>query len=225
MTDRPPHLDRRRFLVAGLGAVLAACAGQTGGATSTASPSPTRSPSASPSPTPTSPSPSPSPSPTATQAAAATPDLPTGIVPTRVRIPSIGVDAPCVELQLKADEVEVPEDFDDTGWWVQTRRPGEIGPAVIGGHVDSRSGPAVFYRIGELRPGDEIVVEDEAGETRTFAVDREPLQVDKYERPQEVFGFTDPVPQLRLITCGGDFNPAIGHYTDNIVVFSSVVEA
>lgn len=223
MTDRPPHLDRRRFLVAGLGAVLAACAGQTGGSTSASTPTPgrTEAPSSTPSPTA---SPTPSASPTEAAAAAA-PELPTGIVPTRVRIPSIGVDAPCIELQLKADEVEVPEDFDDTGWWVQTRRPGEIGPAVIGGHVDSRSGPAVFFRIGELRPGDEIVVEDEAGETRTFTVDREPLQVDKYERPQEVFGFTDPVPQLRLITCGGDFNPAIGHYTDNIVVFSSLADA
>ena len=223
MTDRPASLDRRRFLVAGLGAVLAACSGQTTSPSAASSPSPTGRPSPTRAPSPTA---APSPSASATEvAAAATPDLPTGIVPTRVRIPSIGVDAPCIELQLKADEVEVPEDFDDTGWWVQTRQPGEIGPAVIGGHVDSRSGPAVFYRIGELQPGDEIVVEDDAGETRTFAVDREPLQVDKYERPQEVFGFTDPVPQLRLITCGGDFNPAIGHYTDNIVVFSTIVDA
>lgn len=146
-------------------------------------------------------------------------DLPTGIVPTSVLIPAIGVDAPCVQLNLTADEVEVPEDFGDTGWWVQTRKPGEIGPAVIGGHVDSKSGPAVFYRLRDLRPGDEVTVRDADGESRVFVVNQDPIQVDKYERPPEVFGFGEGRPELRLITCGGDFNPSIGHYTDNIVVF------
>lgn len=231
MPDQRPLLDRRRFIVAGLGAVLAACAGQTDGdpvaagdATSDASPSPSDAPSADAS-TPASPSPSPSPSasPSETYDITTTPgggqDLPTGIVPTRTRIPSLGVDAPCIELNLTSEEVEVPEDFGDTGWWVQTRKPGEIGPAVIGGHVDSKSGPAVFFRLKELRPGDEVVVSDDQGESRTFVVSQDPIQVDKYERPPEVFGFTNARPELRLITCGGDFNPNIGHYTDNIVVF------
>lgn len=221
MSDRP-LLDRRRFIVAGLGAVLAACAGQTGdsstagAAGSSPSPAPTPSPTADGDPVA-----APSPSQTDATAAASSGgrELPTGIVPTSVVIPAIGVDAPCVELNLTADEVEVPEDFGDTGWWVQTRQPGEIGPAVIGGHVDSKSGPAVFFRLRDLRPGDEVTVRDDAGESRTFVVNQDPIQVDKYERPPEVFGFGEGRPELRLITCGGDFNPSIGHYTDNIVVF------
>lgn len=227
MTD--PLLHRRRFLVAGIGSLLAACAGGASGVNGSGaqddiagadrSPSPRPSPEPAPSRSATA-SPSPRESFDITTSPSAGQDRPTGIVPTRVEIPAIGVDAPCIELNLTAQEVEVPEDFDDTGWWVQTRKPGEIGPAVIGGHVDSRSGPAVFFRLRDLRPGDEITVRDEAGETRTFVVDRDPIQVDKYERPEEVFGFTDPRPELRLITCGGDFNPAIGHYTDNIVVFA-----
>ncbi len=223
MTDRPnPPLDRRRFLVAGLGAVLAACTGQTGTPTAagTASPPPTPSPSPSPSPTPT---PTSTPSPAAEVDITSTPGggagLPTGIVPARIQVPAIGVDATCVEVNLRSDEVEVP-DFGLAGWWVQTRRPGEIGPAVIGAHVDSKSGPDVFFRLRELRTGDEITVVDEAGETRTFVVDRDPIQVKKDERPPEVFGFGEARPELRLITCGGDFNPNIGHYVDNIVVFA-----
>ena len=139
-------------------------------------------------------------------------------MPTRVRIPAIDVDVSCVEVNLRADEVEVP-DFGLAGWWVQTRKPGEIGPAVIGGHVDSKSGPDVFFRLKDLRPGDEVTVADESGEERTFVVNEDPIQVDKQERPPEVFGFGQARPELRLITCGGEFNPAIGHYTDNIVVF------
>ncbi len=224
MTDRRPMLDRRRFIVAGLGAVLAACAGQTDDSdlATSASPSSSPSPSGAPPATPT-------PTPEASPSAAATVDLsvtppggtfPTGIVPVRVEIPAIDVDAPCIELNLLANEVEVPEDFDDTGWWVQTRKPGEIGPAAIGGHVDSKRGPAVFYDLRRLEVGDEITVFDAEGESRTFVVNRDPIQIDKYDRPDEVFGFGENRPELRLITCGGDFNPSIGHYVDNIVVFA-----
>ena len=212
-----PILDRRRFLLAGLGATLAACAGTDTVDSAAASPTP----SASPKPTPT---PSPSPSASASAApvdASVSPvlDFPTGIIPTRIEIPAINVDAPVIELQLKAQSVEVPEDFDDTGWWVQTRQPGEIGPAVIGGHVDSKRGPAVFFKLKQLEAGDEVTVFDDAGESRTFVVSRPPIQVNKYERPPEVFGFGENRPELRVITCGGDFNPNIGHYVDNIVVF------
>ncbi len=224
MPDRPATtLHRRRFLTAGLTAVLAACAGEAttddqalDGAT--AEPSPTSSPS--PEPT-ASPSPSPSPATDPAELAAQSPtgaDLPTGIVPTRIEIPAIGVDATCVELQLRASEIEVP-DFGLAGWWVQTRKPGEIGPALMGAHVDSTSGPDVFFRLKDLRPGDEVTVTDDAGETRSFVVDAEPIQTDKQERPPEVLGFGEPRPELRLITCGGDFNPAVGSYDSNVVVF------
>lgn len=215
-----PRLDRRRFLTAGLGAVLAACTGGTDTApvAAPASPTPTPSPTSNPAPTP-SPDVSPSEALDITTTPGGGAGLPTGIVPTRVRIPAIGVDATCVEVNLRADEVEVP-DFGFAGWWVQTRRPGEIGPAVIGAHVDSRSGPDVFFRLRDLRTGDEITVADESGATRTFVVDQDPIQVKKDQRPPEVFGFGEPRPELRLITCGGDFNPNTGHYVDNIVVFA-----
>lgn len=228
MTDLPRrHLDRRRFLVAGLGALLAACAGGTGdddpvasGSTADSSPSPDG-PST---PTSSDTSSSPSPSPSASTFNGGTPegageDLPTGIVPTRIEIPAIDVDVQSMNVNLTADEVEVP-DFGLAGWWVQTRKPGEIGPAVIGGHVDSKSGPDVFFRLKELRPGDEVTVYDEAGESRTFTVNDEPLQINKYERPAGVFGFGEGRPELRLITCGGEFDPSIGSYDDNIVVFA-----
>lgn len=151
-------------------------------------------------------------------------DRPIGIDPVSISIPSIGVDAPIIGLQLSGAEPEVPSDFDDTGWYEQTRRPGEIGPAVIAGHVDSRSGPAVFFRLRDLTEGDEIVVIGDSGETRTFAV----VRTDRYPKddlPPEVFGFGEPVPELRLITCGGDFDRSTGHYRDNQVVYARLVEA
>ncbi len=95
--------------------------------------------------------------------------------------------------------------------------PGRLGPAVIAGHVDSRSGPAVFYRLRELRPGDLVVVERADGTRLRFLVER----VDRFPKAgfptAAVFG---PVPSaaLRLITCAGDFDRASGHYLDNLVV-------
>ena len=230
MTTDSTRMHRRRFVVAAASSLLAACAGASTGGPGTAPGAAadgagSHSPDASPSPTVSEATPSPAATQTADPAelAAQSPtggQFPTGVQPARIEIPALGVDAPVVDLQLKADEVEVPEDFGDAGWWVQTRRPGEIGPAVIGGHVDSRSGPAVFHRLRDLRPGDEIIVHGEDGATRTFEVDQDPVQVDKHDRPPEVFGFTNARPELRLITCGGDFDPSIGHYTDNIVVFA-----
>lgn len=159
--------------------------------------------------------------PTPTEAPTDIPEFvpPTGIAPMRIEIPTIGVDAPTIELSLAGEEPEVPTDFDDTGWYTQTRLPGEIGPAVIAGHIDSRSGPAVFARLDELRPGDEIIVRDGDGDSRTFVV-IEGAQYPKGDLPDSVFGFGGPEPELRLITCGGTFDADVGHYRDNYVVFA-----
>ncbi|HSK24271.1 MAG TPA: class F sortase [Egicoccus sp.] len=151
-------------------------------------------------------------------------EFPSGIVPTRVRIPAIGVDASVTELSLAGAEPEVPTDFDQVGWYHQTRKPGEIGPAVLAGHVDSLSGPAVFVDLAELGQGDEIVVADAAGEERRFVVE-ELGQYPKEDLPPEVFGFGGPQPDLRLITCGGSFDRASGHYRDNVVVYARLVGA
>lgn len=157
------------------------------------------------------------------QDAGARRDYPEGIVPVRVEIPAIGVDAGITDLSLAGSEPEVPQDFSQVGWYVQTREPGEIGPAVLAGHVDSRNGPAVFFELDSLQPGDEIVVTGEEGRRR-FLVD-DVGQYPKDQLPDEVFGFGDAQPQLRLITCGGSFDESSGHYRDNVVVYASRASA
>jgi hypothetical protein len=141
--------------------------------------------------------------------------------PGRVRIPAIGVDAPLEELHLDATgALEVPKDSGSAGWYADGTRPGEQGPAVIGGHVDSRTGPAVFFRLHELRPGDLVEVARGARWVR-FRV----VAVARYAKNHfptvAVYGPT-PTPELRLITCGGVFDRSRGSYVDNVVV-SAVV--
>jgi hypothetical protein len=142
--------------------------------------------------------------------------------PAKVVIPAIGVRARIVSLGLNPDRtLEVPEDFDDAGWWTGGHRPGERGPAVIAGHVDSTSGPAVFYRLGDLRPGDAIVVLRRDGTHARFAVQR----LERYPKSNfptaRVYSPTRR-PTLRLITCGGAFDDSTGHYHDNTVVYAVV---
>jgi hypothetical protein len=149
--------------------------------------------------------------------------FPTGIVPTRIEIPAIGVDATIIHMDITANNVEVPSDFSQVAWWRQTRLPGEIGPSVMGGHVDSRSGPAVFFRLKDLTSGDQIIIHGEDGGVRTFVVEHG-LQANKYDRPPEVFGYGQTRSELRLITCSGRFDPSIGHYEDNYVIFAHELE-
>lgn len=138
--------------------------------------------------------------------------------PARVRIPAIGVDAEVVHLGTTAEgALDVPSDPGVTGWWADGVRPGRHGPAVIAGHVDWTDGPAVFFRLGELRPGDVVEVEGRDGHRLTFTV-VEILEVPKEEFPTAtVYGPTER-PTLRLITCGGPFDRAGGHYLHNVVV-------
>lgn len=157
-------------------------------------------------------------------AAAAAAALPTGIVPERIRIPVLGVDAPTVDLGYEsATAIEVPDRAADAGWFTPSRLPGEIGPSVIAGHVDLDGGPAVFHRLRELEAGDEVFVTGVDGDSRTFEVTGQG-QYPKDELPPEVFGFGDAVPELRLITCGGVFDAQEGHYRDNVVVYTQLVE-
>jgi hypothetical protein len=140
--------------------------------------------------------------------------------PVRIQIPAIGVDAPIVPLGLNPDRtLEVPTDFADAGWWTGGPRPGERGPAVIAGHVDSHTGPAVFFRIGELRPGATIVVLRRDGSRARFSVQGS----ERYAKAQfptaRVYGATRGA-TLRLITCSGTFDRASGHYLDNTVVYA-----
>lgn len=144
-------------------------------------------------------------------------------VPTRLDIPAIGLHTTLLRLGLKPDHtVEVPPlDADaPAGWYENSVTPGEPGAAVMLGHVDTaREGPAVFFRLGVLKPGDPITVRRADGSTVHFAVTRV-ARYPKAEFPtQEVYG---PVryPELRLLTCGGSFDRRQRSYLDNIVVFA-----
>jgi sortase (surface protein transpeptidase) len=143
-----------------------------------------------------------------------------------VTIPSIGARSPeLVPLGLQpAGSIEVPQDFDLAAWFRHGPTPGEPGPAVIVGHVDSaEDGPAVFFRLTELDPGAEVLVERADGRTAVFTVERV-AQYRKDEFPTlEVYGNTDRA-ELRLITCGGTFDSSSGQYRGNVVAYARLVD-
>jgi sortase family protein len=142
--------------------------------------------------------------------------------PCRIAIPSIHVDAKVIRLGLNPDgTLEVPTDFSLTGWWAGGTQPGEAGPAVVVGHIDSKSGPAVFYRLRKLKPGAMVKIW-RAGESMVRYRVTGMTEVPKNDFPSKrVYGDLS-YPGLRLVTCGGAFNSAIGHYVDNIIVFGRV---
>lgn len=145
--------------------------------------------------------------------------------PVRIRIPAIGVSAAVVRLGLNRDgTLQVPADFGVTGWFTGGPAPGETGPAVIAGHIDSRRGPAVFYRLHALRPGDRVAVEQADGTTVQFAVEGS-AQYPKRAFPTEAVFGPSPDPLLRLITCGGAFDRSTRHYRDNVVVTARLASA
>ena len=138
--------------------------------------------------------------------------------PVRIEIPSIGVSSALVRLGLNPDgTMQVPGDYGVAGWFTGGPAPGETGPAVIAGHVDSRSGPAVFYRLGALRNGDAINILRADGTTTRFVADNVVRYPKQAFPTQAVFGPT-PDPVLRLITCGGRFDRARRSYVDNVIV-------
>ena len=143
--------------------------------------------------------------------------------PVRIQIPAIEVDAAVVALGLNQDgTLEVPTDFDVTGWYTGRSVPGDIGPSVVVGHVDSHTGPAVFFELSQLEVGDLIQIERSDQLVARFQI-LELTLVDKDEFPtQQVYGDTSE-PTLRLITCGGDFDRSAGSYEGNLIVFAEHV--
>ncbi len=142
--------------------------------------------------------------------------------PTRVTIPKIHVASALQRLGRAADgTVQVPNQWEVAGWYVLGPRPGDPGSAVILGHVDSTSGPAVFYRLRELRPGDEIDITCADGSQVRFVVQRTALYAKQRFPTDEVY-YPTLVPALRLVTCGGQFDFASGHYRSNVIVFATV---
>lgn len=159
-------------------------------------------------------------------ASAAAPVAPAMVrsVPTRLQIPRIGVDSALMELGLQDDGVlEVPPEGFPAGWYTGAPTPGELGPAVLAGHVDWAGSPGVFWALRELAPGDEVVLRRADGSTAVFRVSSV-QQFAKDEFPTDaVYGDLSHA-GLRLVTCGGSFDRAARSYRDNLVVFADLVE-
>ena len=160
-----------------------------------------------------------------TESAPAEPPAEPVAEPVSVGIPSIDVTSDLLRLDLNDDgTVEVPPlgPDDKAGWYQRGPAPGAVGPAVILGHVDSAEhGPGIFFDLGALEPGAEVTVTRADGTVAVFAVDRVEVHP-KDEFPTiDVYGNTDDS-QLRLITCGGDFDSAERSYEDNVIAFATL---
>ncbi|HEY2288702.1 MAG TPA: class F sortase [Streptosporangiaceae bacterium] len=143
--------------------------------------------------------------------------------PVSLVVPAIGVSTKLIHLGVSAAGVlQVPKSFTVAGWYTGSPRPGQPGGAVIAGHVDSVQGPAVFYRLQLLKPGEKAYVRRADGTLAVFTI----TSVRSYPKTgfptSAVYGPT-PDSQLRLITCGGTFDPATGHYLSNTIAYASLV--
>ena len=158
-----------------------------------------------------------------TPAPAADPAVP---LPVEIRIPAINVRTTLITAGLNPDgTLGVPQpgpDYNKAAWFTGSPRPGAIGPAVIEGHVDGVGGRSIFYNLGKLQPGATVEVARADGSVATFTVDSVRAYPKDAFPTLAVYGNTAG-PELRLITCGGDFNSATGHYVDNTVVYAHQV--
>jgi LPXTG-site transpeptidase (sortase) family protein len=143
--------------------------------------------------------------------------------PVVLTIPLIGVRTELITLGLTSTgELQVPSSTAVAGWYTGSPRPGAVGSAIIVGHIDSVSGPGVFYRLSELAKGDKVYVKRADGTLVEFRVTSVQTYLKDDFPTEDVYG---PVPdaELRLITCGGAFDAATGHYLSNIVVYATEV--
>ena len=148
--------------------------------------------------------------------------------PVALDIPSIEVHSTVQYLGQAPDgTLEVPAPgphYDEAAWYRYSPTPGSLGPAVILGHVDSAAnGPSVFFRLGELQTGDRVSITRADGSITVFTVDEVRRYPKDHFPTQLVYGDIDHA-GLRILTCGGAFDNATGHYLDNIVVFASLTD-
>jgi sortase (surface protein transpeptidase) len=146
-------------------------------------------------------------------------------IPTHLEIPDIQLSTELSQVGKNADDtLEVPADATIAAWYKFSPTPGEIGPAIITGHVDTYLGPAVFFYLKDLQPGQKIFVTRQDKSTVTFQVDKVAVFDQQAFPTKEVYGNID-YPGLRLITCGGTYNVLSGHYSHNTVVYASMLQA
>ena len=149
----------------------------------------------------------------------------TEAAPTKLSIPKLKIETTFEKpLGLNADgSSEVPKSYTQVGWYEYGPTPGEYGPAVILGHVDSVSGPAVFFSLGQLEAGDDVYIDRADGSVAHFVVEK----LERYEQvafpTAKVYGNINHA-GLRLITCSGTFKKGEQRYTHNLVVYAKLVE-
>jgi hypothetical protein len=142
-------------------------------------------------------------------------------IPVRLHIAKIQLTTSLEPLGRAPDgTVEVPNRPELAGWYAPGPRPGDPGSAVILGHVDDHHAPAVFYRLRELRAGDQLTVTRADGSAVRFVVQRT-RRYDKQQFPTDEVYYPTLRSTLRLVTCGGEFDPTTGHYRSNIIVFAT----
>ncbi len=144
-------------------------------------------------------------------------------LPTDLTIPAIGVQTSLIRLGLtRSGTMQVPSSTSVAGWFTGSPRPGGLGSSVIVGHIDSLSGPGIFFHLRELHPGNRVYVRQATGRLAVFRVTAVHMYLKARFPSAVVFGPT-PDAELRLITCGGTFDPVTGHYLSNVVVYAALV--
>lgn len=143
--------------------------------------------------------------------------------PTRLHIDVLGIDASIQPVGLTATgEMAVPDDWQEAGWYQFGAKPGEEGAAVIAGHFDSQTGPAIFWDLEQLQPGDTVAVTDEAGKEYVFTVTSSELFDTESAPLERIFKGENGKATLHLITCDGPWDEAKDRYAKRLVVFAKM---
>ncbi|MFC0524487.1 sortase domain-bontaining protein [Pontibacillus salicampi] len=147
-----------------------------------------------------------------------------GITPTSIEIPAIGVKTSIEHVgTLENGQMDVPKNTDNTAWYEEGPKPGAPGNSVIAGHVDDLTSPAVFYKLDQLKEGDQIIIKGKSGEKVTFAVQESNVYPRKDAPIDKIFGYSYRS-MLNLITCTGEFNPATTERAERLVVSAKLVQ-
>ncbi|MEJ2870910.1 class F sortase [Actinomycetospora sp. OC33-EN08] len=146
--------------------------------------------------------------------------------PTTVSVPSIGAESSLIETGQQANgELEVPplQTPMQASWYDKSPSPGTLGPSVILGHVNGYGKPGIFYKLKDVKAGDQVLVKRQDGQTGVFTVSNVDT-VPKAAFPAEMVYGDTPDSQLRLITCGGVFDPSAQSYEANVIVYANLTE-